>query len=422
MLDYLKCDNGWKIGPGAGSSMIRFFSRAYAEYLEGPKSEEKLHAAAVAAGKRIGIRCLAAELLSTDFAGTLTLDEKYSIAGEIAKAGMVIGVEPSLKKIVDGIGEALSGLDEMMRWFVAPDVPLNLYSAQSEYPAIVIKFKQTPARAKVPVSEVIASMKSRGQRDALRQLSSIAKIRHCYGHKIAGIPIRPGAILVGMSGVGKTYVARAFASASNLPFFECTVGGWCLQNAKSEPSAWTLSAIKSLLSSPILIFLDELDKIQTVGSGSGSADNWWRGCQTEIMQLLDRTMGDITLTDSERKNLENSWVICAGAFQEIFKKKLGGEVFLAEELDIEITRADLEGCGLPDELLNRCGEIVNISMPTQDEVSVVLKQIETALQFQVPEKEREAHANAAICELRGWRGLEQYALQCARRAIAQLQK
>ena len=137
-MEHLKVDNGWKIGSGAGTSMIRFFSRAYTEYLANAKTEEELYAAAEAAGKRIGIRCLAAELLVTDFASTLSLDKKLWLAGEIAKIGMVISLEPNVRKISEGIGEVLPGLEDMLRWFVAPGAALNLYSMQAEHPSIVL--------------------------------------------------------------------------------------------------------------------------------------------------------------------------------------------------------------------------------------------------------------------------------------------
>ena len=421
-LEHLKSDCGWKIGVGAGSSMIKFFSKAYAEYLEGPKSEEKLHAAAITAGKRIGIRCLAAELLVTDFASTLTLDKKYSIAGEIAKAGAVICVEPMVQKIVGGIGEALPGLDEMMRWFIAPDVPLNLYSMQCEYPSLVVKIEKKRVLKKPPIQEILSSLKSEGQRHALRQLSTLAKIRHTWGDTIHQIKIRPGACLIGMSGVGKTFVARAFGAATGREVFECTISGWCVQNAKADQSNWTLSAIKEKLSNGALcIFVDELCKIKTTGAGAGGTDNWYRGCQTELMQLLDRSMGDIPLTDSQRENLKNSWILVAGAFQEIYRKKIG-DVLFDESLDIELTREELEAeSGIPVELWNRVGEIIQIKGPHKLELCHAFEELEIAIGFERSEAERMREAAACVNSLQGFRGLEAYAISTARKAL-ELQK
>lgn len=419
-LEYLKIDCAWKIGVGAGISLIRFWSRAYLEYTEHATTEEELHAGAEAASKRVGIRCLAAEILTSEFAKSIAVDKKLFLAGEIARAGMVLALEPQLRNIVDGMGAILPGIQDMMRWFVAPGVPFNLYQFQADYPAIVLRFSENKTTKKVPAKDIISSLKSKGQRHALAQLSSLAKIRHEFGDTIHNIPIRPGACLVGMSGSGKTFVARAFASASGWGFYECTVSGWCVQNAKSDSSSWTLTAIREMLTAPIVVFVDEFDKIKTVGNGSGGSDNWYRGCQAELMQLLDRSMGDVPLSENQRENLRNSWIICAGAFQEIFRKKIGGDVLFDESLEVELTRADLEeDSGIPVELWNRVGEIISIRCPDKNELSRAYQEIEIALGIEASEKERTQAANEAVLSLQGFRGLEEYAIKCARAAISQ---
>ena len=75
-LEHLKTDAGWKIGTGAGSSLIRFWGRAYTEYIKEARTIEELQAGADAASKRVGIRCLAAELLTTEFASSITTEQK----------------------------------------------------------------------------------------------------------------------------------------------------------------------------------------------------------------------------------------------------------------------------------------------------------------------------------------------------------
>ena len=193
-----------------------------------------------------------------------------------------------------------------------------------------------------------------------------------------------------------------------------------MQNAKSDASSWSLNCIRDLLSTRIVIFLDELDKIKTVGTVGASSDNWYRGCQTEIMQLLDRTMGEVSLTPTQRENLRHSWIICAGAFQDIYKRKIGGDVLLAEQLDVEVNRSDLEdGSGLPTELLNRVGEIVSIPSPSPEEVAEAFSEISKIVGFSPSEKERMAMAHEIVVSLQGFRGLEQYVIQCARRALSQ---
>ena len=416
-LEHLKCDGGWKIGVGAGSSMIRFYSRAYTEYLAGAITEEQLHASAEAAGKRIGIRCLAAELLATDFASALSLDKKIWIAGEIAKAGMLIALEPNVRKIVEGISAELPGLEDMMRWFIAPGVALNLYSMQADHPSIVLRFPTKRTTPKVSAAEVIASLKSAGQRNVLAQLSSLARVRNEWGGMVGGVEIKPSAMICGPSGSGKTYCARAFASCSGWPYYECTIGGWTLQNSRAESSAWTLNCIRELLDSPIVIFIDEADKISIRGD---RVDNWWKGVFVEVMQLLDRSMGEIVLTSTQRENLRNSWIITAGAFQDIYKAKRGADLLFEEQAAVGITREDIEQhAGLPTEFLNRVGPIIEIAAPGVSDLEKAMFEIEKAAGMSGTEKERRAAARAAVLNLQGFRGLEAYALEAAKKHLAQ---
>ena len=137
------------------------------------------------------------------------------------------------------------------------------------------------------------------------------------------------------------------------------------------------------------------------------------------MQLLDRSLGDVPLTDTERENLQNSWIICAGAFQEIFKRKIGGEVLFDEALDITLTRADLEEySGLPGEMLNRFSEVIPVKGPTRHELFLAYQGISEAINFETSDKERMQAADDAIKNLQGFRGLESYAISIARQAIS----
>ena len=416
-LEHLKSDAGWKIGTGPGSSLIRFWGRAYLEYIKEARTVEELQAGADAASKRVGIRCLAAELLTSEFAQSIALDKKIWLAGEIAKTSMLIALEPNLRKIVDEMDAVLHGIKDMMRWFVAPGAQFNLYQIQSDYPAIVLRFPTAQATEKVPAKDVIASLKSAGQRRAVAQLASLAKVRNEFGGNIGGIEIRAGALLVGASGCGKTYCARAFASVSGWPLHECTVGGWTLQNARGESNTWTLNCIRDLLSTRCVIFVDEVDKIRTTGSG---VDNWWKGCQSELMQLLDRQMGELVLTPTQRENLRNSWIICAGAFQEIIKMKRGKDLLFDEQNEVELTREDLDAhSGLPTELISRFGEIINVTPPTTCNLEEAFLTLEQKIGVSASDKERKAAARDAVLSGKCFRSLEEYAIKIARASISQ---
>ena len=415
-LDHLKTDAGWKIGTGAGSSLIRFWGRAYTEYVKDARTLEELQAGADAASKRVGIRCLAAELLTSEFAQSIALDKKIWLAGEIAKTSMLIALEPNLRKIVDEMDAVMHGIKDMMRWFVAPGAPFNLYQIQAEYPAIILRAPRVLATKRVAATDVIASLKSAGQRRAVAQLASLARVRNEYGGRVGSVELRGGALLCGVSGSGKTFCARAFASCSGWPFYEATVGGWTLQNSRAESSSWTLNCIRELLDVPIVIFIDEADKISVKGD---RVDNWWKGVFTEIMQLLDRSMGEVVLTPTQRENLRNSWIILAGAFQDIYKMKRGPEMLFEEQNDVHITREDIENhSGLPTEFLNRVGQIIEIAPPGVADLEAAYRDLEAAVGITTTDKERRAAARDAVMSLQGFRGLESYAIEAARKALA----
>src|SRR5690606_26905618 len=119
--------------------------------------------------------------------------------------------------------------------------------------------------------------------------------------------------------------------------------------------------------SPIVCLIDECDKIR-VGPDT---HNWWRSCLTELMLLLDRDLREIQLSKTEAKNLRRSWIVCAGAFQDIYKLKLGQDVLFPEQIaSARIDRADLEEhSGLPTEFLNRLGTVITVAAPTPEELS-----------------------------------------------------
>lgn len=367
------------------------------------------------ANRKAGFRCCATEILITAYCDHLSEHQKNIAARHIAQCAQAIRDPLNAWKYAELADAIRGGLGTLIRFFFAAGT-FDIYSAQYETPSICLiprEQQSTVIRTPENASKIIGECKSKGQTNALATLAQIARVRHEF-KEVAGIPIRQSAMLVGMSGSGKTWVAKQFARASGWPMFSTTVSSWIPMGAKAEP--YTLAQIRSALVTPLVIFVDECDKIQTRSSDNNQ--NWYRGCMTELMLTIDRTP-DISLTASERANLDRSWIICAGAFQEIFRAKCG-EIQFAEELEnLEITRADLEEkSGLPTEFLNRAGLVIHVAPPTAKELANAYKTIEGAVGFAGNEKARVSAANQAAIELKGFRGLEEYALQCARSVIA----
>ena len=85
----------------------------------------------------------------------------------------------------------------------------------------------------------------------------------------------------------------------------------------------------------------------------------------------------------------------------------------------DLTREDIEnGSGLTTELLNRSGVIVPVRCPTVAEYVRELKLVNDATGWSRPAKELEAEAARNLVEMRGWRGLSDYAVRSGIGALA----
>jgi hypothetical protein len=118
-------------------------------------------------------------------------------------------------------------------------------------------------------------------------------------------------------------------------------------------------------------------------------------------------------------NLRESWILTAGAFQQIFKDKIGERIHFPEEVGtMRIEREDLEvRSGLPTELLNRVGPIIHVAPPSPMELAEAYEVIEMAAGHAETAKERMARARDAVVGLKRFRGLEEYAFFCGRKSI-----
>ena len=378
------------------------------------KTDADIRSARDLADSRSGWRSVAAEMILSAYCEKMVFVERKKAAHLIAECAANITDAAVCKDSIDALNDLRAGLGNHMAFFVAPGVHFNPYLSQVEYPTVTVSavVDYSPKAKSASAGDIMAECKSAGQRKALEMLGNIARVRHEFPD-ISGISIPPTAMLVGMSGAGKSWVARSFAKMSRFPYFETTVSGWSPINSKAD--SWTLINIRKIITdSPCVILVDEADKIATRAGGNGN-QNWYAGCQVELQNLLDRQMPEVPggLNLMQKCHLSRSWIICAGAFQGIFRKKLGGEITLAEELEgVEITREDIEAeSGITTELLNRVGPIVNVAAPTTAELALAFRLIDDDTGNSRPTKEREAAASTALVEMRGFRGLTDYAIK-----------
>lgn len=168
------------------------------------------------------------------------------------------------------------------------------------------------------------------QRAAFERLCAIARATvHCSFEDLP-IKLRANFFLVAPSGAGKTHLAQAVASSTNLAYFPISVSEWIVMGASQRGASSTWPAIfqfliQSAKKEGCLIFLDELDKVGRLHQG-----DWTRYQTTEVFSLLDRRIprklndsdgdriSDSRIADAETVLNTKTLILAGGAFQEIW--------------------------------------------------------------------------------------------------------
>jgi len=228
MIKHLRCENGFKFTPAEALGYIHLWGKFFSSNVERADDMDALNSAIKFVNGESGIRCVAAEMLVTVYADPLTVKKRCFLARAIADCAMSVGKPQEVEDHLKMLDSFRPGLGEFMRFYIAPGIPFNIYAAQNDFPSVVMlpEAKQNEGQGALPpaatASETLKKCRSQGQRTALAHLSQIACVRHQFGAEICGIPIRAAALLIGLSGSGKTFVAKAFAAASGWPVWEAT--------------------------------------------------------------------------------------------------------------------------------------------------------------------------------------------------------
>lgn len=262
-------------------------------------------------------------------------------------------------------------------------------------------------------SEIFAKG-TKSQRQAIRELAELIQVKRA-GLSLGGITPRTTALLVGMSGSGKTWAANAVATMAKLPCFECTIGSWTINGGRSDvPSNETLRR-HLRENGPSVILVDEIDKLRRRDDNA----NYLAFVFDEVMSVIDgRVSSWSAWTPDDVAKLKASHFIGAGAFQDLYRTELGREPVMIEE---EISSLEAlsfariaEAGWLPDELLNRLGSVVEIRPPEVAEIVERMVCIEADAGVNGDDPDRESKARLIATSVTGMRGLENYALELAK--------
>lgn len=400
--------------------LIQRWSLQFYQELTSARTRDEIWTAKCRADESIGIRSFAVEVLFSAFCQNVNADDDWllHVCQLIARAGINYSDREKVRNYLSMIAAEYSGLNNCLTWCVCrPEETFSYYQWLSERPGIsLLTPKKNVQPPKDDLKLLLAKCKSDAQKRTLSRLASIAMaVDHCKG-EIAGVKLPRAAWIAGPSGSGKSWSALMFARCMGLPIYTATVGSWQMRNSRSE-SCTINEILRTLEQGAAVILIDEVDKFRM---NAGDNENYFRAVLDEIMQLGTATLHDFHPSPTALKNLKRSWFLHAGAFQALYRKKLGGQAIFLEQIEsLELTVEDiLEAGWLPDELVNRMGWYIECGAPTTDELSAAMHAIEKECGIVVPNAEREGHAKQCSLNMHGFRGIENYALRCAQHAIA----
>ena len=234
-----------------------------------------------------------------------------------------------------------------------------------------------------------------GQSEA-KKMVSIALTNHLYKSKYnltlgaSETPLKKSNLmLIGGSGVGKTYIIRKTCDFVDLPFVTVDINEFSGAGYVGKDVTDILKALVKVAGSVKeaetgVIFLDEFDKLAETGTSKRVNKS---DVQQGLLKLVEGHSYEIserTYTGGKRSytiDTTNILIICAGAFDFLIKdtkvkQKIGLSQQSESNKDITVSESDIIKQGFLPELMGRIGTFVQLKKLTEDQLYQILVNIE----------------------------------------------
>lgn len=207
--------------------------------------------------------------------------------------------------------------------------------------------------------------------------------------KASGGAIRPHFILTGPSGSGKSHTIEYLAANHKLPYYEVNAAALTKEGTSGNSVSKALSALLNRPSGPIVVFVDEFDKLFISGNNNSDlAHETTNGVQNEFLKVLESETASVFGDYGKYISVpvDDVLFVFAGAFNG--------------EEDITLDR--LRRFGVKTEFLGRVGLVYGLPNLSLDSLTYILEQsplLDSYLML-FPDADRDAVVTAVMAEVK----------------------